>query len=74
MRKITIDVDTMEVTNTGPLSPLEAGTVGFNVTMGAVLNQAEHYGWESAEDALTDICSEMWRVFREERNVQDWEA
>ena len=34
---------------------------------GAVLMQAEHYGWESAEEALTEVCTLMWQAFREER-------
>lgn len=68
MRKITIDVDTMKITNTGPLSPLEAANAGFNVVMGAVLKQAEEYGWVSGEAALMEICGLMWRVFREERD------
>lgn len=67
MRKINIDIDKMEITNTGPVSPHEAATAGVNVTINAVLMQAEHYDWESAENALIEVCSEMWRVFREER-------
>lgn len=71
MRKITIDLDTEKITNTGPLSPNEAATAGTNVTISAVLMQAEHYGWESAEEALTEVCDLMWKVFREERAEQE---
>ena len=71
MRKINIDLDTMEITNTGPLSPNEAATAGTNVTMSAVFMQAEHYGWESAEEALTEVCALMWQAFREERDAQE---
>lgn len=71
MRKINIDIDKMEITNTGPLSPNEAATAGVNVTINAVLMQAEHYGWESAEEALIETCDLMWRVFREERAEQE---
>lgn len=74
MRRIIIDLDTETITNTGPLSPNEAATAGLNVTMSAVLMQAEHYGWESAEDALTDVCADMWRVFREERSEREKHA
>lgn len=74
MRRIIIDLDAKTITNTGTLSPNEAATAGTNVTMSAVLMQAEHYGWESAEDALTDVCADMWRVFREERAEQEKHA
>lgn len=71
MRKIIIDVDTEKITNTGPLSPNEAATAGTNVAMYAVFMQAEHYGWESAEEALTEVCTLMWQAFREERDAQE---
>lgn len=74
MRKIIIDLDTETITNTGPLSPNEAATAGTNVTISAVLMQAEHYGWESAEEALMEVCADMWRVFREERAEQEGQA
>ena len=67
MRRITIDVDAQKITSTGPLSPNEAATAGTNVTMNAVLAQAEHYGWESAEEALIETCDLMWQLFRKER-------
>ena len=74
MRRIIIDLDAKTITNTGTLSPNEAATAGVNVTMSAVLMQAEHYGWESAEEALMEVCADMWRVFREERGKQEGQA
>lgn len=74
MRKITIDVDTLEVTNTGPLSIKDAAAAGLTVTMSAVMNQAQKYGWESAEDALTTTCALMWQIFREERSEREKHA
>lgn len=46
MRKITINLDTMEITNTGPLSIRDAANAGINVTLNAVIKQAEKHGWE----------------------------
>lgn len=71
MRKITIDLDAEKITNTGPLSTQEAAAAGVNVTMSAVMNQAQKHGWESAEDALTETCALMWKIFREERAEQE---
>lgn len=71
MRKITINLDTMEITNTGPLSIRDAANAGINVTLNAVIKQAEKHGWESAEEALIETCDLIWRVFREERAEQE---
>ena len=74
MRKITIDVDTLEVAKTGPVSIRDAAAVGLTVTMSAVMDQAKKHGWESAENALIETCDLMWRVFREERDKQEKHA
>lgn len=71
MRKIIIDLDTMEITNTGPLSIKDAANAGINVTLNAVIKQAIKHGWESGENALIETCDLMWRVFREERDAQE---
>lgn len=71
MRQIIIDLDTMEIANTGPLSIQDVANAGINVTMNAVIKQAEKHGWESAEEALTETCALMWRAFREERAEQE---
>lgn len=64
MRKITIDVDTMEASSTGPITFDEAAHAGLLILMGAVVKNAEDDGWESGEDSLIEICSLMWSVFR----------
>lgn len=71
MRKIIIDLDTMEITNTGPLSIKDAANAGINVTLNAVIKQAIKHGWESGENALIETCALMWQVFREERDAQE---
>ena len=71
MRKVTIDADTLEVTRTGPISVRDAAAVGLTVTMSAVMDQAQKHGWESAENALTETCATMQKIFREERAKQE---
>ena len=71
MRKVTIDVDTLETTRTGPVSVRDAAAVGLTVTMSAVMDQAQKHGWELAENALTETCAVMWEIFREERAKQE---
>lgn len=70
MRKITVDVDTLKISHTDDVMINEVAKAGFVVLMSAVENQVRTDGWESGEDALTEICAQMWRVFREERTAQ----
>ena len=70
MRTITVDVDTMEASSTGPITINESAHAGLLILMSAVVKDAEEHGWQSGEDSLIEICNLMWGVFRKKRQVR----
>ena len=65
MRTLTIDVDTLKITQQGDVRINDAVKAGFTVLMSAVENQVRTDGWESAEGALEQITNSMWGAFHE---------
>lgn len=74
MRKITIDVDTLKISHTGDVMINEVAEAGLNTVLSAVASQVNLDGWESGEDALAEVCAELWRAFREERAAREGQA
>ena len=70
MRKITVDVDTLKISHTGDVMINEVAEAGLNIVLSAVAAEVTLDGWESGEDALTEVCAELWRAFREERGAR----
>lgn len=74
MRQLTIDMDTLKISHEGDLLIGEVAEIGMNVVLCAISSQVKAAGWESGEDALTEVCAELWRAFREERAAREGAA
>lgn len=71
MRTITIDVDTLKITQQGDVRINDAVKAGFMIFMSGVENQIRTDGWESAEGALEQITNSIWGAFHEGK--ANWE-
>ena len=74
MRKITVDIDTGEMTTKGGATALDSLYAAVMVILSTTDDVIQHKGWDAAEDMLIGVSDYMWKTFRAEKQEQERQA